>query len=197
MKAGCTDEKSEKAVNTYAAQCGRDIEPVLFDSREDMFSGLSANEIDLAVIEAEDSFHGRIEENFDQLYKRRFYVNAETKISPKTYFVISPEPAVPPRDKNREYKILVAITPHNDRPGLLRDISSVISIYRVNMTDIFSRPAVEPSLKKKDAKMFYIIMEGHIMDDIFQSHILEGIKSILEHSEQFPSFRFLGCYEAA
>lgn len=197
MKAGCTDEKSRKALTVYAGQCGNSIEPVLFDSSEDMFSALAANKVDLAVIEAEDSFHGRIEENFDQLYKRRFYVNAETKISGKIYFVISPEPAVPPRAKNREYRILVAITPHNDRPGLLRDISSVVGIYKVNMTDIFSRPAVEPSLKKKDAKMFYIIMEGHIMDDIFQSHILEGIKSILEHSEKFPSFRFLGCYEAA
>ncbi len=197
MKIGCIDKKSQKAATKYTNLRKAQAHTVVFTNRNEAFSSLASKEIDLAVIEAEDSVHGRIEENFDYLYKERFYVNSEIKVSSTTYFVISADPAVPPRDSGKKYKILVAITPHNDRPGLLRDISSVISIYRVNMTDIFSRPAVEPTLKKKDAKMFYIIMEGHIMDDIFQSHILEGIKSIIGHSEQFPSFRFLGCYEAA
>lgn len=112
------------------------------------------------------------------------------------FFIISSNPYVPAEAKGRACNALVAITPHNDRPGLLRDLSSVISIYKVNMTDIFSRPAIEAGPDKTDAKMFYIIMEGHIMSDIFQTHILPGIKAILQHSENRQSFRFLGCYEA-
>lgn len=112
-----------------------------------------------------------------------------------SFYLVSKNPEVPKKEKGKKYHTLIAITPNTDRPGLLRDISSIISIYNVNMTDIFSRPAIEPLAETDESKMFYIIMEGHIMSDIFQTHILEGIRSILQHNEEQKSFHFLGCYE--
>ena len=198
MRIGYTNIPAGKAVHLYRTRNqNRNVTKTKYADRNRLFEAVDNGEVQMAVIEAEDSVHGRIEENFDELYRRRFYVNAEIEIGTTRYFGVSSEPAVPRKIKRRKYKILTAITPHNDRPGLLRDISSVMGIYRVNMTDIFSRPAAEVFLRNRDAKMFYIIMEGHIMDDIFQTHILEGIKSILQHTETHPSFRFLGCYETA
>ncbi len=192
-------------------------EVVSFERSSHMIKALSGSEINKAIFITSDTMNGRLEKNFDSLYENRFFVNGEVSILSQgeevscniidneglqkeiliNFFIISKAPDVPKKKDGANYHTLIAITPHNDRPGLLRDISSVVGIYNVNMTDIFSRPALETTSDKVDSKMFYIIMEGHIMDDTFQTHILDGIKNILGHSETQRSFRFLGCYETA
>ncbi len=195
---GKNNNDIHNALKKYLQKQKDKIRP--FKKTEQLIDSVATGGIQKAILLMGDTLHGRAEKNFDFLYKNHLFVNNAIKIPAKNksiqnYYIISKNPDVPEKKGNKNYHTLIAITPHHDRPGLLRDLSSIISIYNVNMTDIFSRPAIEPGSAKRDAKMFYIIMEGHIMSDTFQTHILEGIKSILQHSDSHNSFRFMGCYE--
>lgn len=173
-----------------------------YDHAWSLRDALHTGSVDKAFVLMENTFDGRYEKNFDLIFKNRFYINGilPQKVSHRDvgfyymkWFLVSRDPDVPERREGHSYLTFVAITPHYDRPGLLRDLSSIISIYDVNMTDIFSRPSVSREDALNHAKMFYIVMEGHIMSDVFQSHILQGIRTILNHSEEKKSFHFLGC----
>jgi len=73
------------------------------------------------------------------------------------FFLIStdPEPLSPPDSK----LTMVAITPHVDRVGLLRDILHQIAYYDINLAKIHSRPAIDKVENAGDEpQMFYLEM---------------------------------------
>ncbi|MCH9633926.1 MAG: Bifunctional chorismate mutase/prephenate dehydratase [Chlamydiae bacterium] len=76
----------------------------------------------------------------------------------------------------------VILTPHENRKGLLSDILSTFSKYRLNLTKIESRP----SRKGLGNYFFYIDFEGHIEDT--------AVQKALEEVQSISPYQFLGSY---
>ncbi len=92
---------------------------------------------------------------------------------------------------------MVAITPHVDEVGLLSNILRQIEYYKLNMTKIHSRPALDKiNLERNgEPQMFYIELEGHKDSDNFK-RAMDAIvwKLSSEKIKNLEVIRVMGSY---
>ena len=82
--------------------------------------------------------------------------NIANKEINKTMFIVI---ATKPTERTNHDRTSIAISPHADRPGLLRDILNAFAETKINLEMIQSRPDGYGNY------IFYIDMEGHPEDD--------------------------------
>ena len=94
-------------------------------------------------------------------------------------------------EEGKDYRTLAAITPHFDEVGLLAKILAQVAFYRINNSDIHSRPAVDDikALGGDGPKMFYIEMVCHEDEERFR-RCIDSLKYLLGPE----TVRVLGSY---
>ena len=87
---------------------------------------------------------------------------------------------------------MVAITPQEDRPGLLAEILQIVANHNLNNAKIHSRPALDNvAMNEIEPQMFYLEIMAHERQENFNTCI-EALKSMLVTSTGVV--RILGSY---
>lgn len=98
--------------------------------------------------------------------------------------------AVPP---DTTFRTMVAITPYEERVGLLADILNQFAFYRINLAKIHSRPGLVQIASQIDPQMFYFEVTGRSDTDDFQA-CQRAINYRFGVPNEPAPMKLLGCY---
>tara|TARA_Y100000310_G_scaffold293782_1_gene323660 strand:+ start:28587 stop:29471 length:885 start_codon:yes stop_codon:yes gene_type:complete len=91
-----------------------------------------------------------------------------------------------------DYQTMVAITPPEDRPGLLAEILNQVAYHGINNAKIHSRPAID-WVDIEEAQMFYLEMDTHEGSDDFR-RCVDTLRYKLAQVNGDDVVRVLGSY---